>query len=233
MVVTGWRVLKIHVLVDNNAAPGLEEAWGLSILVEANGLRVLFDADTSPGVLCRNAWRMNISLRSLDFAVLSHWHHDHYGGFPCVARAAPGLVVYTPPGAGAEKLSSMGLSPVTIHERCRVSRGFTIIGPVEAWAGFYEQALLVEEGGKSVLLVGCSHPGVDRLAEEAVREAGAPLDLVIGGFHEPSWRELDRLLALTRSVMPLHCTGRAATGYLASMAGRRVLSGYAGAVLEL
>lgn len=227
--------LKIHVIVDNNAAPGFEEAWGLSILIEANGLSVLFDADTSPGVLCRNAWRMGVSLRSLDFAVLSHWHHDHYGGFQCVARAAPGLVVYTPPGPGrlVEKLAGLGLHPVPVVQRCELSKGFTVVGPLEAWAGFYEQGLLVTEGDKAVLIVGCSHPGVDRLAEAAARLAGGPLDLVIGGFHEPSWRELDRLLAYTRSVAPLHCTGNAAVSYLATMAGRRLLTAYAGTTLQL
>ncbi|MCD6236146.1 MAG: hypothetical protein J7J94_04070, partial [Thaumarchaeota archaeon] len=40
---------KLTVLVDNTPGPGLEGAWGLSILVETERNVVLFDAGPDPG----------------------------------------------------------------------------------------------------------------------------------------------------------------------------------------
>jgi 7,8-dihydropterin-6-yl-methyl-4-(beta-D-ribofuranosyl)aminobenzene 5'-phosphate synthase len=74
--------MKITVLIENSEAqdrPDLEAEFGLSLHIEIQGSRVLFDTGSS-GAFVRNARRMGIDLADVDCAVLSHHHFDHGGG---------------------------------------------------------------------------------------------------------------------------------------------------------
>ena len=74
--------MKLSVLFEN--APGenksLEYGHGLSILIEFDGRKILFDTASGPAFL-RNAKRMGIDLSDLDAVMLSHSHYDHASGF--------------------------------------------------------------------------------------------------------------------------------------------------------
>ena len=79
--------IKITTLSENSAGMGggLAE-WGLSMLVEADGVKILFD--TGAGVAAvHNAQLFGIDLATVDKIVLSHGHHDHTGGMREVLRA--------------------------------------------------------------------------------------------------------------------------------------------------
>ena len=83
--------LTLTVLVDNTTATDHDfcgEA-GLSFLMETAGTRILFDTGLS-GLFLTNAEKMGISLRDLDFVVLSHGHLDHTGGLATLARYLAG-----------------------------------------------------------------------------------------------------------------------------------------------
>ena len=71
--------MKIHVLVDNNPAEGLEGEWGLSFYIEYGETTVLLDAGYSP-LFAVNAKKMGLDLDNVDLAVLSHAHNDHANG---------------------------------------------------------------------------------------------------------------------------------------------------------
>lgn len=81
------------ILVENSAHEGLEAEHGLSVLVEARGGTILFDAGDSDMFL-RNAKRLGVDLSRVSAAVLSHGHHDHAGGLPAACRLLPTLGVY-------------------------------------------------------------------------------------------------------------------------------------------
>ena len=78
--------VKITILDDNTPAEGLLSEWGFSAYVETPKFRILFDADTDPRVIEYNANALNVDLTKLDYAVLSHHHGDHYGGFEYIGR---------------------------------------------------------------------------------------------------------------------------------------------------
>jgi len=73
--------ISITILVDNHTFTDryLTGEPGLSIFVEADGKRILFDLGFSD-VFLRNAETMGIDLCDLDVIVLSHGHLDHTGG---------------------------------------------------------------------------------------------------------------------------------------------------------
>ena len=71
--------LEMTVLIDNVAEEPLAGEWGLSILIIADGRKILLDTGSS-GLFARNADYLGIDLGSVDIGVLSHAHYDHADG---------------------------------------------------------------------------------------------------------------------------------------------------------
>ena len=68
--------VRITILVDSHAGDGLSSEHGLSLSIEAEGMRILFDT----GARNRVGIQRPISGRDLgetDMLVLSHGHYDH------------------------------------------------------------------------------------------------------------------------------------------------------------
>ena len=75
----------IHCLVDTLAETGYMPEFGLSLFLETNGRRILFDTGAGEALI-PNAARMGLDLNSATDIVLSHGHYDHTGG---LAKLAP------------------------------------------------------------------------------------------------------------------------------------------------
>jgi len=74
--------VRITTLIENENLenqPNLTAEFGLSLLIEAGGRRVLFDTGAS-GIFTDNAASLGEDLSSIDAGVLSHHHFDHGGG---------------------------------------------------------------------------------------------------------------------------------------------------------
>ena len=84
--------MKVTFLIDNKTeSTECDAEWGLSILIEANGKKILMDQGAS-SMLVRNAGRMGIDLSEVNLACISHGHNDHTGGteyFFDVNKTAP------------------------------------------------------------------------------------------------------------------------------------------------
>jgi len=83
------------VLCENSVGvtAGVSGEWGLSLLVEKDDWRVLFDTGER-GYLRDNAKALGVDLTSVDALVLSHGHYDHTGGLPVFLRARGRLPVW-------------------------------------------------------------------------------------------------------------------------------------------
>lgn len=72
--------MQIRVLMENSA---LNESFaaehGLSLYIEANGKKILFDAGQTDA-FALNAEKLSVDLSQVDLCVLSHGHYDHSGG---------------------------------------------------------------------------------------------------------------------------------------------------------
>jgi len=77
--------INITTLSENTANHGFIAEWGLSILVEVDGTRILLD--TGWGFSSAyNAQLLGIDLDTIDTIVLSHGHRDHTGGLRDILR---------------------------------------------------------------------------------------------------------------------------------------------------
>lgn len=81
--------IKITTLIENNPDNNrvLYNEHGLSLYIEADGLKILFDTGQS-GNFISNAEKLNVNLDNLNYVVLSHGHYDHSGGFRKLADKA-------------------------------------------------------------------------------------------------------------------------------------------------
>ncbi len=208
------RRVTLTVLYDNSEHDErLIAAHGFSCLVEVGGERVLFDTGGDPSVLFYNMGVLGVHPRSISAVVISHGHWDHTGGLSALLARNPSLQVVAP-----------GAAPRALPE------GLSTLGPLEVeyrGATIREQALAVESASGLVILVGCSHPGVERFVEEAARRLpGGRVAAVVGGLHlvegdskraEATARGL-RELGVGR-VAACHCTGRRALEMLGRVHG--------------
>ncbi|MDY6911101.1 MAG: MBL fold metallo-hydrolase [Chloroflexota bacterium] len=71
--------IRITTLSENAAKSGFIAEWGLSVLIEADDLRILLDTSQSFSVV-HNAQALGFDLSIVDKLVLSHGHYDHTGG---------------------------------------------------------------------------------------------------------------------------------------------------------
>ena len=71
--------LKLTILMDNIAQEPLVCEWGLSMLIEADGRKILLDTGAS-GQFIRNAELLRTDLSEVDVGILSHAHYDHADG---------------------------------------------------------------------------------------------------------------------------------------------------------
>ncbi len=209
----GLNSATFTVLYDNEEHDSrLIPAHGFACLVEVGGARLLFDAGGDPAVLFYNMGVLGVHPRSISAVVVSHNHWDHVGGLSALLSRNQSVAVAAPG------------SPQSL------AGGVHVVGPLEVeYKGVLirEQALAVEVGTSTVLVVGCSHPGVERLAEEALRVLpGRRIAAVIGGFHLAESDER-KVLATARRLRELgveklvacHCTGKRARDLLSKAHG--------------
>ncbi len=105
--------------------------------------------------------------------------------------------------------------------------------------GLPELSLSLQTSRGEVLIVGCSHSGVETIVKAAKAAVGRKVDLVVGGFHLVPYDEAQiRELALrlrdedgVGSVAPAHCTGHVAFRVFREVYGDRCL--YAGLGAEV
>ena len=87
---------KITLLVDNQAQENLKHEHGLSILIEHQGKRILFDTGQNDALFF-NAEQLKISLENLDIIILSHGHYDHGGNLAPLLSSNPNALFYAHP----------------------------------------------------------------------------------------------------------------------------------------
>ncbi len=234
-------MIRITIVYDNTAYRNdLKGDWGFSALVEAFGRRVLFDTGAKGDILLEHMEKLAIDPASIDDVVISHDHWDHTGGLEAILEAKP-VRVYIPHSASGPKGAAEVVrvkDPVLIFEPGKgsgvpVGMGEKMLESHIGKDGIYstgelseiEQSLVVVEGGRSVVVVGCSHSGVGNILTAAGRFAD--VRALVGGLH--GFDEFERLMSLEK-VVPTHCTQFRSR--IKSLYPDKYVEGGAGRVLE-
>lgn len=86
--------MKITCLVENTSDfDTLQSEHGLSLYIETNKHKILFDTGASDLYL-ENARKLNIDLSEVDYAVISHGHNDHGGGLKTFLKVNSKALIY-------------------------------------------------------------------------------------------------------------------------------------------
>lgn len=90
--------MRIVTLVENVVyGRGLSAEHGLSLYIEHEGHRILFDSGQSDRFL-KNAQRLGIDIAGVDALVVSHGHYDHAGGIEAFCAANKNASIYIKEG---------------------------------------------------------------------------------------------------------------------------------------
>jgi 7,8-dihydropterin-6-yl-methyl-4-(beta-D-ribofuranosyl)aminobenzene 5'-phosphate synthase len=232
---------KLTVLYDNyiyNSSCLAE--WGFSCLIETPETVILFDTGGEADVLRSNIENLGVDVTKIDCIVLSHEHWDHVGGISTILNQKPDIPVYIPEGCPYHIISSIRSMGGIIEESenaTRISDSVittkTLNGPPR------EHALIIQTDKGLILITGCSHPGVNKLAKNAHEITNESIDLIIGGFHlqGASNLQLDRIcdeldeIGVLR-VSPSHCTGDDSIEYFRDRYGENFVASGVGFQLE-
>lgn len=122
--------MRITCLMENTSAKdGIVAEHGLSLYIETDAHRILFDMGQS-AAFADNADALGIDLAAVDIAVLSHGHYDHGGGIATFLRRNSEAPIYlhrrafAPYYNGTDKY--IGLDPLLQgHPRLRAVDGIT------------------------------------------------------------------------------------------------------------
>jgi len=181
--------MRLSVIFENVALKGFVAAWGLSIFVETDwGNRLLFDTGSSGCIWKHNAALLNVDYDSFEHVFISHFHWDHIGAALDIAKLTKREKHFILPLGVSRSWITELTSQAKISlakEPYRFGEEFFSLGSMDTpVTGLYEQALVVfNRDNTYTLMVGCSHPSIERIVKRAVNFTQQPPKMVIGGFH--------------------------------------------------
>jgi len=131
-----------------------------------------------------------------------------------------------------------------VTQSTEVAPGFHLIllkGPWGVDLDVMELSLAIDTPDGIVLVVGCSHPTIEKIVRAAKALTGKPIHLVVGGTHllPASPDEIQRIATVLRDeqrvawIAPMHCTGEPAFAILRQSFGDRYLYAGLGSTLVL
>ncbi|MCD6107287.1 MAG: MBL fold metallo-hydrolase [Caldisericaceae bacterium] len=227
-------------LYDNvslNPQSSLKEDWGFSLFVQEDGYSILFDTGANGDILLHNAKTLSVSFPNKIF--ISHFHSDHTGGLTTILKKDS--IVYYPYSSFdlSETLQKAGVNSVKINDTLEIYPNVYSTGVLPFRSAVNEQALVFQKSNGLILIVGCSHPGIQNIVDFVTDKFGKSIFLLIGGFHllgRNRWRIrgiAENLLEKVNYIAPSHCTGEAAKKIFKDVFKERFIQNGVGRTIEI
>lgn len=234
--------VRLSVVFDNVPFhPHLKALWGFACFVELEGQALLFDTGSNGRVLLDNMARMGLDPVRVRTLFLSHPHWDHIGGLDSVIEVAPHLEIVAPGSlsrllvedlrGAVDRVTVIDENPARIADNLHTTGVMGEIG---------EQSLVIDTAQGLIVLTGCAHPGIDRIAARVQEMLNRDVVLLMGGFHlansdcDTIDGVIDSLAALgVRALCPTHCTGELARERCAARFGADCYAGGVGRIVAL
>ena len=204
--------VRITIIVDNfTYNPGLKTAWGFSSLVESGNLTLLFDTGPSPEILKQNMKKIGISPKKIKYIFLSHRHLDHIVGLKAVLQRGQKIFILKYfPASIFKQIKESGAIPVVIEKQKEIFPGIYSSGPMGSL--IKEQSLFIKTRNGIVIITGCAHPGILKIAKKA--KTLGNIWLLLGGFHL-AWTPAKKIREIAlklknmgiKFIAPSHCSG--------------------------
>ena len=206
----------ITIVYDNNAFDKrMETMWGFACVVEGLSETILFDTGGKGQLLLANMAKVGFKPDQIQNVVLSHNHNDHTGGLLDFLKANRKVKVFIPKAFAADfkqEVEQSGAKLVETESPVKICDGAWTTAVLKP--PLVEQGLCLETSEGSVVITGCAHPSIARMARAAKMRTGKPVHAVLGGFHmsRASAGQIDmvieRLQQLgVKRVAPTHCSG--------------------------
>jgi len=191
---------------DEGAVVGtpLIGAVGLSILVDVDGERTLFDTGMRGRYLMHNLDNLEIDVNTVDRVIISHAHRAHAGGLEAFLEKRNGSaeVIVTPDLKHMEpaKLLGIPIGKAPLSKMSEETIGKADIKEVDAWTqlsdhlfitdipsegpdAVKENALVLMTSKGAVVICGCCHNGLLSFLSYIEEMTKEKVHAVIGGTH--------------------------------------------------
>jgi 7,8-dihydropterin-6-yl-methyl-4-(beta-D-ribofuranosyl)aminobenzene 5'-phosphate synthase len=196
---------EIQIAFDNRCYnKGFLPGFGFSALIHSHFTNnyFLFDTGGDGDVLLHNLQQFGVEISDINKVIISHSHLDHAGGLREIYNRNPNIAIYVPIGDESafkgtyNKANVYGISDSKLIEENVYSSGQLDRSHLE------EQALFLRtKDNEIIILVGCSHPGLESFILKA--KEIADVRAIIGGFH--GFRKFSYLEDI-EVIAACHCT---------------------------
>lgn len=212
--------VKIRILYDNESdIDGTDSDWGFSCLVEAYGRKILFDTGGSGSILLKNAEALGVDLKTIKDIFISHVHFDHIGGLSALLDLNQSINLF---------------APSTLRGVFHADKVIYNDKPTQFYKHFYtsglmnniEQSMAIETDKGLIVIVGCSHPGVEQILQ-VFSKYGKPY-ILIGGLH--GFKAFEAIHTLSY-VCPTHCSQYIAE--IKKIYPKKFIEGGVGKIIEI
>ena len=202
--------MKITALVENESISTLKSKHGLSLYIETNHHKILFDLGPDITII-KNAQRKGIDLSLIDIVIISHGHLDHGGALKHFLKINSSAKIYIQKSAFESHYSKFMFIKVNIglrkkykdHPQLILLDGdyeindyitlFTVSSIDKCYSmandslyanktkdNFSHEQHMIIKDNQIALIMGCGHKGIINIMEKA--KIFQP-DICVGGYH--------------------------------------------------
>lgn len=203
--------------LSDNKVEGLEADWGFAVWIDWQGEIVLFDTGTRAEILKNNLERLGLDPGKIGLVVISHAHNDHSGGLESIIKELKqGCEVYLPEPVPEITKNNDNQKFILNDDYKKIADGIWLSEVfMDRDNGIREMAIILEREADLLLITGCAHPGILKIAQGVSHHfPGRRIGLVTGGFHltGKTKKEVEYISSELKNlgiikIAPTHCTG--------------------------